>query len=113
MYDPCPAGFKVTPKDFWDNIGTMTGDYYGIYKNSIRFPVNGRVFQEGWQYLNIDIGGSTYTNQKTIIHRVYMWTVNTYNDNAYHFYAEKGNPNGHVVTTDVLTRGMGVRCVKE
>lgn len=118
-YDPCPPGYKVTPYAFWDGI-SLTGDYYGAKSGNCVFPFNGRVYRGGIQSLDITLGGRNYSNISTRGYRLYMWSSSSYNVyNAWYYHIRKGDGSGTPpladggVNVDILTRGMGVRCVYE
>ena len=51
VYDPCPEGWRVGPKNVWDDFGSTwltSGNAPGPYKNP------------AWESANVDIGGCLY-----------------------------------------------------
>ena len=98
IYDPCPPGYKVTPKAFWDGIGDVTGSYHGIYKNNAFFPYNGYVYSGTYtDYSNstpltlpaVQIMDITYSNLGntyhtfTVLTRVFLWTSSSSGQERY------------------------------
>ena len=138
MFDPCPPGYKVMSYDVLagydsSNRDDVTGWYYGVYIRGNReafFPGNGRAYRgsytdrdgntrSGIQNMNITLGGTNYDDCSTRRYRVFLWSSNSLNDNAYcytirHTSGGTWPPVGEGgMITDILTRGMGVRCMTE
>ena len=133
-YDPCPPGYKVTPKAFWDSFSPAHSDYYGVYSQSggggAFFTWNGRAYAGSYSDGSTTIRGietesiylsnaGGYVNTFTRNMQVYLWTSSSNGaDKAYHYRVKKKQSNGGAIDgsgvfEDILTRGMGVRCVYE
>ena len=133
MYDPCPPGYKVTPYAFWNGISISAGPgwgmgYYGVYSGSCFFHFNGRAYAGTYtnyqghtrrgiknEGIYLSNAGATY-NEFTYFGRVYMWTSSSTGSNGYYYHVRKGNTAGDQIAdgglnSDILTYGMGVRCV--
>lgn len=124
MYDPCPPGYKVAPAAFWQAVvnSSISGDPYHITVGSAMIPYNGRVYRGGIQSMSFEYtydhswSGTASTRQT----RVFMWMSSSTGNNGYYYTIQKGtsgwsdnnsHPTGATVSSDILTRGMGVRCV--
>ena len=115
LYDPCPPGYKVTPKDFYDGIvNSNGGDQYGWYltgtNGTLYFPYNGAAWQDGNFYMS-----RGFVPNGDTAHYTTMWTSGHNNSNmAYFFYIYAKDVNragGGTEGDHILSRGMGVRCV--
>ena len=115
MYDPCPVGYKVTPPDF-SISASDSGDQLGWYKNgtngTVYFPYNGAA----WEYGTFWMGRGFVPNGDTAKYTT-LWTTGHEGRNmAFNFniYSKDVNrAGGGTVSSGIVARGMGVRCVAD
>ena len=105
MYDPCPAGWKVSPRSAWEGISYTSSHYpYGailnINESDSIWVGYGPYMHSGGDYFENNGNGYTWTSDYN--HgSIHGWTVNYYD---YYWYL-----NGDMNATDAYP----VRCMKE
>lgn len=102
VFDPCPAGWQVPPKDFWEKLKstTKTKETQGITVNSTYYFPKTSAIQVGvWKLIDS-------------IERIYYWSCEKDGDNAWHYIYNTTNYNEAVESLDP-TSGLPVRCIKQ
>ena len=110
LYDPCPVGYKVAPYDFFNRISLSSRDNDGGYvtgtDGTLFFPFNGAKWKADSDY----VGEEGYYEESAGSY-MYYWTSAHNNTNMAFMFTNKGAPSGWL-KDHILTRGMGVRCVR-
>ena len=126
MYDPCPPGYKVMTYDVLEgysgtNVAEVSADYYGVSiagtNGTLFIPYNGRIYKGGYSMTYVNIWGTDYP--VSTFYLAYLWTSRFWQNLTSSCYTIAKKPgyndqaqNG-AVTTDILSRGMGVRCMAQ
>ena len=126
MYDPCPPGYKVMSYDVLDgysgtNVAEVSADYYGVSisgtNGTLFIPYNGRIYRGGYSMNYVNIWGTDYP--VSTFYFAYLWTSRFWQNLTPSCYtiAKKPGYNDQAqsgaVTVDILSRGMGVRCMAQ
>ncbi len=117
LYDPCPAGYKVTPSDFSISASDAGANIWGWYKQGtdgvVFFPYNGECLT-GW-----GLKCAPYDAVNDVAAWTSLWTSSLNNRNMalrYYIYAKDVNrAGGGKIESEgrVLSYGCGIRCVSE
>jgi hypothetical protein len=130
MYDPCPVGYKVMAYDVLDgyfdtddpDLTEFSADKYGTYiegtDGTLFFPYNGIVQKGGyiynWFYHGPYHSGSEYTDY------ISLWTSAHNRSNMAYAYlitgrseSWAGSGSGAYGGGNIISHGMGVRCIAE
>ncbi len=111
-YDPCPVGYQVAPYSFFNGLAlgdgaNGLGRYVSGTNNELYFPCNGCVDSNP----NATPGAYMWDPDEPNYY-IFMWTLNHNNSNlSYHFLGGRGGTPE--MTTNMVGRGMAVRCVAE
>ena len=113
MYDPCPPGYIIAPSDCFGFSSSDSANNYGFYKNgtngSVFFPYNGAAWEGTYFMQRADASSSVYCS---------LWSP-LFNGkwNAFCYLISKNSSTsasgGNYDGTQIVPRGMGVRCVKQ
>lgn len=106
-YDPCPVGYQVPTYSFFWNMtldeenNPRVGRYVAGTNCKLYFPCNGCAYDNDYLW---DSDEPNYY--------IFLWTLNHNNSNiAYSFNAGRGG--SPAFSEQIVTRGMGIRCVAE
>ena len=119
VVDPCPYGYRIAPKTFWDSVSSLSGEYNENYvdigeKNSSSYP-NFMLPYSGYRSMSTNYAFSFQTEDNPVNWSAYM-CGNPYGTEAvfWVYYGEKkeAGSSKFKVDYDALQRSGAVRCIK-
>lgn len=119
VYDPCPSGYKVAPRDLWANC-TIVGEdniKFGGYSFIYCWKISNSSMTD---YYAITSGRPSFSGQTNGMYRVYIHTSSPLPDYV-DFWKNNTITNGvlilgqdysYTLTSDYRANGFEIRCVK-
>ena len=109
-YDPCPVGYKVPSYAHFNGVHFNNSDGNGLYligtDGTLFFPKNGGAWKAG-----VDgVGSDGYARAAGAYFNIWLSAHN--NRNMAYMFCNDASDSGEI-RDHILTRGEGVRCVKE
>ena len=116
--DPCPYGYRIAPRQFWEPVLDLTGEFYENYvdigENNINYP-NFKLPYCGYRSNTTDYAFSYQGAETPGNYSMYMFADTKYNSYVFKVYwgePRKAGSSEFFKGTNVYERAGAVRCIK-